>query len=138
LLVWNNTPSEPVGLYVAILGAPGRGDFVTLEAPSSLRSIISERGYLPPSYRLLKRVVAVAGDRVCTSGGVLVVGRARVSAIARTDCAGRLLPPPFPICGAVPPDHVIVAAPPPSSLDSRYFGPVPLSTLTRVEPLWTR
>ena len=50
--------------------------------------------------------------------------------------AGRPLPI-FSFCGDVPQGFAFVATPVPSSLDSRYFGPVPIDALTVARPLWT-
>ena len=86
---------------------------------------------------LLKRVVALSGDTVCTASGRYVAAGVDLGPIATADSAGRPLPSPFPFCDTVPPGAAFVAGHGPSSLDSRYFGPVPLSTLTVVVPLWT-
>ena len=56
--------------------------------------------------------------------------------VARYDSAGRDLAP-FRFCGVVPAASAFVATRAPLSFDSRYFGPVPLSSLTMVVPLWT-
>jgi type IV secretory pathway protease TraF len=44
---------------------------------------------------------------------------------------------PARFCGELPAGTAFVATPAPFSFDSRYFGTVPLSTLTVVRPLWT-
>ena len=40
-------------------------------------------------------------------------------------------------CGAVPKDSAFVATSARLSFDSRYFGPVPLSSLTVAVAVWT-
>jgi conjugative transfer signal peptidase TraF len=136
LLTWNLTASEPRGLYLLLPGTARVGDYVTLAVPSPIAALVHARAYLPQHCRLLKRVVATAGDDVCIDAATYKVGSAVISTIAHADLSGRpLLPISF--CGTVPPGCAFVASPPPSSLDSRYFGPVPLATLTRALPLWT-
>ena len=66
-----------------------------------------------------------------------IVNGELLSVIATHDRAGRPLPGPYPYCGLVPAGFAFVAGKGPSSLDSRYFGPVAIQTLTAALPLWT-
>lgn len=59
-----------------------------------------------------------------------------MASVARQDSAGRPLAP-FRFCGALPHGMAFVATSSPLSFDSRYFGPVPLSSLTVAVPAWT-
>lgn len=137
-VVVNRTESEPRGLYwLTVTALPRRGSFVVLDAPPLLAALILERRYLPPGVRLLKQVVAVAGDQVCTEGDRYVAAGVLISKIAPVDTSGRPLPTPYPFCGVVPPGMAWVAGRGASSLDSRFFGPISLETLTTAEPLWT-
>jgi conjugative transfer signal peptidase TraF len=136
-LTVNVTTSMPRGLYW--LRHPGglrRGDSVSLAVPNNIRPLVDARRYLPPSFHLLKRIVALPGDHVCTDNHRYVVGDQLLSVIASHDQAGRPLDP-FPFCSTVPPGAAFVAAHGESSLDSRYFGPVSLNDLTPAVPLWT-
>jgi type IV secretory pathway protease TraF len=99
--------------------------------------LIEERHYLPTGFRLLKQVVAVAGDHVCTVGGAYDVNGVSTAPIAAVDTAGRPLPAPYSFCGAVPTGAAWVAGRGATSLDSRFFGPVSLDKLTTAVPLWT-
>jgi type IV secretory pathway protease TraF len=110
---------------------------VTLDIPSRLRQLVDQRHYLPPRFRLLKGVVAGAGDVMCLAHHRYSVNGRLVSVIATTDQAGRPLPQPYPLCGVVPGCFAFLAAAGTSSLDSRFFGPVPISDLTPAVPLWT-
>jgi type IV secretory pathway protease TraF len=92
---------------------------------------------LPATFHLLKRVVAIEGDRVCTAGHRYVINGQLLSLIATHDRAGRPLPDPYPYCDLVRPRTVFVAGDGPASLDSRYFGPVSVQALTTAQPLWT-
>jgi conjugative transfer signal peptidase TraF len=137
-LTVNVTTSMPRGLYWLRPG--GRVAIhatVSLPIPSSVRQLVAERRYLPPGFRLLKSVVAIADDTVCIEHQRYSVNRRLVSIIATHDLAGRPLPPPYLFCGVVPAGVAFLVAAGPSSLDSRFFGPVPISELTPAVPLWT-
>jgi conjugative transfer signal peptidase TraF len=135
-LTVNVTPSMPRGLYWLRPGAPVRRDaVVSLGVPAGARPL-ADRISMPPTIQLLKRVVAMPGDRVCTDDNRYVVGDELVSLIAPRDQVGRPLVP-FAFCGTVPAGLAFVAARGESSLDSRYFGPVPITDLTPAVPLWT-
>jgi conjugative transfer signal peptidase TraF len=137
-LILNVTPSSPRGLYWLKPGSPiGRGSWVLLEVPESIRPLVAERRYLPAPIPLLKHVAAVSGDHVCLTAGDYIVNGQPVSRVATHDRLGRPLPPAFPFCGTVAADTTFVAGRGNSSLDSRYFGPVAVSDLTPVVPLWT-
>lgn len=136
-IVFNRTASQPRGLYWLSREAPHRGAFVVLDAPPAVAGLIAERHYLPASFRLLKQVVAVAGDHVCTAGGTYVVNGVPNARVATVDCSGRPLPAPYSFCGVVPTGAVWVAGRGATSLDSRFFGPVSLDKLTTAVPLWT-
>jgi len=134
----NITPSLPRGLYLLRPAVPpGRGSVVALPVPPGVRELISSRRDLPQRFQLLKRVVAIEGDRVCTAEHQYVINGKLLSPIATHDQVGRPLPGPYPYCGLVAPGTVFVAGDGPSSLDSRYFGPVTIQTLTTALPLWT-
>lgn len=138
VLTFNTTPSLPRGVYRLRPGErPQRGDVVAFPIPQAVASLIESRRYLPGSFSLLKRLVALPGDRVCLDGGRYVVNDAVVSEVVRVDSLGRPLPAAFPFCGSVPAGFGFVATPAPTSLDSRFFGPLPLDALTPAEALWT-
>ncbi len=142
-LLWNWTPSLPLGLYwVSALssGGSGRvkvGALVAFPVPAHVRALVLERRYLPPGALLVKPVVATAADRVCTEGGELTVNGAPLGAIATEDTRGRPLPHDER-CGPLPEGEVFVASHFATSFDSRTFGPVPLADIRgTVTPLWT-
>ena len=135
-LTRNYTPSLPLGVYWLRPGLPvARGEIVDLAIPRPAHDLIVGR-YLPSGFHLLKRVVALEGDHVCLSNDRYWVNGAAISTIAARDSMGRAVPV-FRFCGQVPPGMAFVATAAPSSLDSRYFGPVPTGALTVARPLWT-
>jgi conjugative transfer signal peptidase TraF len=137
-LLWNWTPSLPRGLYWLSRGSPARlGALVAFPVPDGVRELVEERRYLPPGALLVKPVVAMDSDRVCTAGGVLTVNGAPLGAVLTQDTAGRPLPHDEG-CGRVPDGLVYVASHYAKSFDSRTFGPGPSSEIQgTVTPLWT-
>ncbi len=136
-LTVNVTTSMPRGIYWIASGSPlRRGSIVVFVPPETARRLITECRDPPSSFKLLKQIVAVPGDRVCIDAGRHIVGDQAISAVADRDRLGRRLEP-YQFCGVVPDGRAFVAANGASSLDSRYFGPVRLADLIPVWPLWT-
>jgi conjugative transfer signal peptidase TraF len=134
---WNLSPSMPRGLYLLERGkAPGRGSTVIFPVPDSVRPIVLARGYLPERANLLKVVVALPGDGACVRADSLVINGSVVGPVLSRDSLGRPLVRAH-FCGELTEGAAFVATPAPFSFDSRYFGAVPLSTVTVVRPLWT-
>jgi conjugative transfer signal peptidase TraF len=135
-MTWNLSPSVPRGLYAMDSGACQRGDLVSFRPPPQAAALIYSRGYLPNGAGLIKEIVGLPGDLVCVRPDGFVVNRVRFGDLAQLDSRGRSLTP-YPFCGAVPAGQAFVATRAPLSYDSRYFGPIPIASLTRVVPLWT-
>jgi len=137
-LLWNWTPSLPLGLYwVSPHAKADVGALVAFPVPGSVRALVLERRYLPPGALLVKPIVAVPADDVCTEDGRLTVNGTPLGAIATADTHGRPLPHDTR-CAPLPAGAVFVASHLPTSFDSRTFGPVPISDLRgTVTPLWT-
>jgi type IV secretory pathway protease TraF len=87
---------------------------------------------------LLKPILALGGQTVCRAGPVITVDGRDVGAAQERDHRGRPLPL-WQGCRIVGDDEVFLMNPnEPASLDSRYFGPLPISTIAgRAEPVWT-
>jgi conjugative transfer signal peptidase TraF len=136
LVVWNASPSVPVGLYLVTQASPRVGDLVVLRLPPVIAAFAAGRGYLPTSTYLLKPIAAVAGDLVCRFGEEIVV-RGVVAATAQTtDDAGNAMPT-WRGCRVLQAGEVFVLADHPASFDSRYFGPLDdVSVAGRATSLW--
>lgn len=139
-VIWNASASAPIGLYrIHPEGDPAIGALVAIAPPERLAHWLSARGYLPEGVPLLKHVTAKAGQRVCRDGAVVSVD-ARPVAIARArDGRGRPLPV-WQGCRTLQPGELLLLNPAhPDSLDGRYFGPLPTSTVIgRATPLYLR
>ena len=139
-LVWNASASAPVGLYGVVPGARlKRGDMVIAWPPPTMRRLAADRHYLPAAVPLVKRVVAVAGDRVCASGSTIEIdGRTVVTRRAR-DGAGRPMPW-WAGCVTLGTGSVfLVMTASSDSFDGRYFGPTDRrDVLGKAIPLWVR
>jgi conjugative transfer signal peptidase TraF len=139
LLVWNITPSIPTGLYwITAAGRLHPGDRIVIEPPPAIRSVLAERGYLAPGVPLLKRVAAVAGQRVCRAGALVTVEARPLGRALERDRAGRPMPA-WAGCRTLGASEVFVMSPAqPSSFDSRYFGPIARGAVaSRAVPVWT-
>jgi conjugative transfer signal peptidase TraF len=135
--LWNMSPSVPQGLYAVMPDEPCRlGSLVSFSPPPGAAVIIYSRDYLPPGAGLIKQLVGLPGDRVCVRPAGLYVNGVRFGDVAAMDSRGRPLVP-YRFCAAVPAGQAFVATTAHLSYDSRYFGPVPLSSLTPVVPVWT-
>jgi conjugative transfer signal peptidase TraF len=136
-LVWNASPSAPVGLSRVLPGQPIRGDLVLVRTPSSVRQLAAQRGYLPQNVPLVKRVAALGGDVVCAAGDVISVNGLAVAQRLARDRLGRPLPGWSGCQTLEPGDVFLLMEGVASSFDGRYFGPVPRAAIIgRLAPLW--
>lgn len=123
MLVWNASPSVPIGLYFIQGHQPARGEVAALKLPAKVSLIADERKYLPVSAVLLKPTEAIEGDVVCRFGThVFVNGGLRAKAL-RHDRKLR----PLPIwkgCLELRSGLIFVLSRRKDSFDSRYIGPV--------------
>ena len=73
-------------------GAAHRGDLVLVRTPRSVRQLAAERGYLPQTVPLVKRVAALDGDIVRAAGDVISVNDRVVAERLARDRLGRPMP----------------------------------------------
>lgn len=122
-LVWNGSPSAPVGFYA--IGQPERfaaGEMVLARVPLAWRRLAGERRYIPVNVPLVKRLAAGPGDRVCALGPGVFVNGTRVAERRRTDPRGRTMPW-WKGCVTLDASHHLLLMDHPHSFDGRYFGP---------------
>jgi conjugative transfer signal peptidase TraF len=139
----NVTPSMPIGYYAAEPDrAPHVGDIVTVCLTSAGANYFSEHkldiphGSCPGgTSTLTKHMAGGEGARFRVDGRGVWVDERLVphSAPLAATSEGAMLPrPPATI---VPPGYVVALSPAERSMDSRYFGPLPLVTRVRPVPL---
>ena len=140
LLVWNASASAPLGLYRVEPGATiRRGDMVVLWFPAAARTLAARRRYLPHDVPAVKRVVGVAGDRICAKGALIAIDGRLVASRRVRDRSGRLLAW-WRGCRTLGETELFVMmSNAPESFDGRYFGPVPrTNVIGRARLLWAR
>jgi len=136
-LLFNTTASAPLGFYVLRPGTPAVGEWVAIKPPPHLARWMAIRGYLPLNVPLLKQVAARPGQVVCGRSGVLLIDGELVARARPRDRRGRALAP-FQECRRLVVGEIMLVNAQPDSLDSRYFGPLPLvGVVGRARPLWT-
>ena len=96
------------------------------------------RHYLPLDVPLLKYVGALPGQTVCRHGLLVSLDAVAIATAVTRDHARRPLPT-WQCCRLLKPGEIFLLNPSvPDSFDGRYFGVLPLSTVTaRAVPLWT-
>lgn len=128
----NLSPSVPMGLYRlhAVPATLDYGDLVLFPVPASVRPWHS--AWFP----LLKPVAGLPGDTTCINSNGYTINGADYGSV-HTEADGKPLPR-LRGCFLVVPGQVLTASSVPKSLDSRYFGPVPLAAVRAVAtPLLT-
>ncbi|BCH27850.1 S26 family signal peptidase [Mesorhizobium sp. L-8-3] len=137
--IWNASASVPIGLYrLTPVSRIEVADLVVVDPPEPLEAFLAERGYLPRGVPLLKRVLAMAGDKVCRYGRTVIAFDHAYGEARDRDSRGRPLPV-WQGCRTLAEGEVFLMNWDASdSFDGRYFGPLPSSSITaRALPLWT-
>jgi len=138
-LIWNATASTPIGLYML---RPAGGlqtmELVAIAPPRPIAAFLANGGFLPEGGLLLKHVLALAGQTVCRFDRRITIDGINAGEAKDRDHLNRPLPV-WSGCQTLQPDEVFLMNPAvPESLDSRYFGPLPLTSIVgRAIPLWT-
>jgi len=138
-LIWNASASLPIGLYaVRPIGPLHLAELVAVTPPEPVASFLSDRGYLPPGVPLMKRILALPGQVVCRNGLSITIDAVDVGEAQTRDRRGRELPS-WAGCRTLAPGEAFLMNPGvPDSLDGRYFGPLPVSSIFgRAAPVWT-
>ena len=123
VLVWNRSPSVPVGLYLVLARPAHVGDYVATRLSGTMQALAERRSYIGPNTPVLKRVAASEGDRVCRRGRIVQIAEERFVIALVSDRQGRQLPV-WQGCYQLQNDQRFVLGTHLESFDSRYFGPI--------------
>lgn len=133
-LLYNHTPSVPVGFYLRTDDPIQRGSFVTVRAADVAPQAAAARNFNGPRDRFIKRVVGLAGDHVCARGDELTLnGGPRYERRAYGSTGAAL--PAWEACRTLGPDELLLLGDTADSFDGRYWGPIDVQT---IEGVWRR
>lgn len=139
-LVWNASASVPIGLYtIEPIGRMNVTQLVLARPPEPLAAFLADSGYVGVGVPLLKRIAALPGQTVCRDGLDVKVDGVTWATARERDRLGRPLPR-WAGCRTLTDGEVFLMNwEEPSSLDGRYFGPLPARSIVgRATPVWTR
>jgi type IV secretory pathway protease TraF len=122
VLLFNHSPSVPVGFYVRINAAPAIGSFVTVRARDVAPHEAAARHYDKAGDRFIKRVAAIAGQEVCSEGRMLRIDGREVAAVLISD--QRTIPSGWVGCRILAADEILLLGDSEDSFDGRYWGPI--------------
>jgi conjugative transfer signal peptidase TraF len=137
--IWNASNSVPIGLYRI---QPTRRltvtELVAVQPPDLLAAFLDLNGYLPIGVPMLKRVLALPGQTVCRNSLTIAVDGIDIANAHDRDGRGRPLPT-WHGCRVIADGDVFVMNwQSDDSLDGRYFGPIPASSVIgKAVPVWT-
>ncbi|MBK7991574.1 MAG: S26 family signal peptidase [Rhodoferax sp.] len=141
-IVYNPSDSVARGWYlIAPMTNPSAlqpGRVVLARLPAGAAAFAAQRGYLPESVPILKRVGAVAPQSVCVQDRLVRIDGIAVATVRTHDGAHR--PMLFwsrcrPLMGG---ELFLLSSTNLASFDSRYFGPIDTASVLGVaHPLWT-
>lgn len=138
-LVWNASASVPIGLYrITPADRIEISDLVAVMPPEPVAGFMVTRGYIGRDVPILKHVMGLAGQRLCRNGSIITVDGVALGKAMNRDSRGRSLPD-WQGCEVIADDELFLMNPAiGDSLDDRYFGPFPASTVMgRAIPMFT-
>ncbi len=123
-LLINHTPSEPLGPYWHVTGAPSVGALIAFRAPAAAFPYADGRLSYLRRELMLKAIGAGPGDQVCAVGAILKINGVARAPIADRDGQGARLPR-WQACRRLQSGELFVFSDRvPNAFDSRYFGPI--------------
>ena len=127
------------GTAAASLIVEAFGDAVVPQISQAIgRAILRTEAALPRGVPLIKRVLALGGTTVCRSGSAIVAYGMTYREARAQDTSGRPLLVWRGCRRLGDGEAFFMNWDSPDSFDSRYFGPLPFSTVIgRAIPLWT-
>jgi conjugative transfer signal peptidase TraF len=140
LLVWNASPSAPMGLYrLSPYARIKVGDIAVTWVPPVARQMAARRHYLPSNIPLVKRVAGIAGDRICAIGPDIFINGKWTVARWKQDGKGQQMPWWHGCVRLRSGELFVIATAQPQAFDGRYFGPTRAKFVVgRAVLLWAR
>jgi conjugative transfer signal peptidase TraF len=138
-IVYNPSDSVPPGWYrIGPADSLQVGSIVLARLPAPAAALAAQRDYLPAGIPLLKRIGAMAPQRVCVDGASVRIDDVVVAAVMRADGLGRPLSAWSQCRRLAHGELFLLSSTNPASFDSRYFGPIRVSVVIgSAQPLWT-
>ncbi len=136
-LLYNPSESAPRGWYtVTPIEHLKVDDLVVVDLDEKTAALAAQRHYLPLHVPLLKRIAAMAGQRVCVTHDDVIIDTLIAAHVHTTDYQGHSLPS-WRQCRRLTTDELfLLSNRSDASFDSRYFGPVHVSqVIGHAEPL---
>lgn len=128
-VLYNHSPSIPVGFYLRDERAIERGAVVTVRAVDVAPETARARGFDSEGDQFIKRVAAVAGQHVCSDADVLTIdGRVAAERYAQASSELRM----WSGCRVLRNGEVLLLGDSADSFDGRYWGPVSVDLITGV------
>ena len=135
VLIWNATPSAPIGLYRLVPDAVEIGRRVAVRPPDDIRELGVRLGVMRPDDLLIKTFAAGAGDVLCERNGHLERNGAPLGALVPHGYGPGLFGG-GEVCRRLKEGEVLLLGDGSRSWDGRSFGLAPLSSVIGVvEPI---
>jgi conjugative transfer signal peptidase TraF len=138
-IVYNPSDSVPRGWYrIGPADSLQVGSIVLARLPAPAAALAAQRNYLPAGIPLLKRIGAVAPQRVCIDGDLVRIEDMAVASVLPVDGRGRPLSAWSQCRRLAHGELFLLSSTNPASFDSRYFGPIRTSdVIGGAQPIWT-
>ena len=137
LVLHNESPSEPEGLYAKTLQAPTVGRLVTFMAPSAAAGYVDNHLTILRRTPVLKALAAGPGSFVCTASRRFAIDGQVKASVAADDRHGVPLPQWNGCRRLGAGEWFAYSDRVPNSFDSRYYGPIRTEQIIAVyRPLW--
>jgi conjugative transfer signal peptidase TraF len=131
-VLYNHSPSIPVGFYWRSEAPSEPGAIVTVRAADVAGDYARLRGFAGPGDRFIKRVAGGAGDVVCANGGAVTLNGELLATRREVDSEGRRLPN-WSGCHTLGEHQLLLMGTAPDSFDGRYWGIVSRNV---IEGVW--